>query len=130
MRILVVEDDPDLGDALLRQLRSDGHAVDWLRDGETADDVLRYQSYELVVLDIGLPGVSGSDLLRLMRARGTRTPVLMLTARSNIDDRVSALDIGADDYLSKPFDFRELYARCRALMRRSQPARPLRSGAC
>lgn len=120
MRILVVEDDHDLGDALLRQLRSDGHAVDWLRDGEGADDVLRYQSYELVVLDIGLPGMSGSDLLRLMRARGTRTPVLMLTARSNIDDRVSALDIGADDYLSKPFDYRELYARCRALMRRSQ----------
>ncbi|NNM78544.1 response regulator transcription factor [Sphingomonas sp. ID1715] len=120
MRILVVEDDDDLGDALLRQLRSDGHAVDWLRDGESADDVLRYQDYELVVLDIGLPGMSGSDLLQLMRARGTRTPVLMLTARSNIEDRVSALDIGADDYLAKPFDFRELYARCRALMRRSQ----------
>ena len=120
MRILVVEDDRDLGDALLRQLRVEGHAVDWLTAGDEADDVLRYQQYELIVLDVGLPGMSGFDLLRALRARGVGTPVLMLTARSNIEDRVSALDVGADDYLSKPFDFREFYARCRALMRRSQ----------
>lgn len=120
MRILVVEDDRDLGDALLRQLRREGHAVDWQRDGDGADEVLRYQEYELVILDIGLPGMSGFELLQALRKRGDRTPVLMLTARSNIEDRVSALDVGADDYVPKPFDFRELYARCRALMRRSQ----------
>lgn len=120
VRILVVEDDRDLGDALLRQLRREGHAVDWQRDGDGADDVLRYQEYELVILDIGLPGMSGFELLQALRKRGDRTPVLMLTARSNIEDRVSALDVGADDYVPKPFDFRELYARCRALMRRSQ----------
>lgn len=120
MRILVVEDDPDLGDALLRRMRRDGHAVDWQRDGESADDVLRYQNYEVIVLDIGLPKMDGFAVLRELRKRGSKTPVLMLTARSDIEDRVDALDVGADDYLSKPFDFREFDARCRALMRRSQ----------
>lgn len=120
MRILVVEDDPDLGDALLKRLRREGHAVDWQRDGEAADDVLSYQNYEVVVLDIGLPGMDGFEILRAMRRRGSLTPVLMLTARSNIEDRVDALDVGADDYLSKPFDFREFDARCRALLRRAQ----------
>jgi two-component system, OmpR family, response regulator TctD len=120
MRILVVEDDLDLGDALLRHLRREGHAVDWQRNGNSADEVLRYQGYELIVLDIGLPGRSGFDVLKALRKRNDRTPVLMLTARSNIEDRVGALDIGADDYLSKPFDFREFYARCRALLRRGQ----------
>ncbi len=120
MRILIVEDDDDLGDALLRQLRREGHAVDWQRNGEEADEVLRYQEYELIILDIGLPGMNGFEVLQALRKRGDRTAVLMLTARSNIEDRVSALDVGADDYLAKPFDFRELYARCRALMRRSQ----------
>lgn len=120
MRILVVEDDADLGDALMRRLRRDGHAVDWAQDGETADDILAYQAYEVVVLDIELPGMSGFDILRELRRRGSKTPVLMLTARSNIEDRVDALDVGADDYLSKPFDYREFDARCRALLRRSQ----------
>jgi len=120
MRILVVEDDPDLGDALLKRLSRDGHAVDLQADGEAADDVLSYQDYEVVVLDIGLPGMNGFEILRAMRRRGSLTPVLMLTARSNIEDRVDALDVGADDYLSKPFDFREFDARCRALLRRSQ----------
>lgn len=120
MRILLVEDDADLGDALLRRLRRDGYAVDWQRDGQSADEVLRYQSYELVVLDIGLPRLDGFTILRNLRGRGDRTPVLMLTARSDIEDRVGALDVGADDYLSKPFDAREFDARCRVLLRRSQ----------
>lgn len=120
MRILVVEDDVDLGDALMRRLRRDGHAVDWAQDGETADDILSYQTYEVVVLDIELPGMNGFQILRELRLRGSKTPVLMLTARSNIEDRVDALDVGADDYLSKPFDYREFDARCRALLRRSQ----------
>lgn len=120
MRILVVEDDPDLGDALLKRLRREGHAVDLQDDGEVADDILSYQDYEVVVLDIGLPNMNGFEILKAMRRRGSRTPVLMLTARSNIEDRIDALDVGADDYMSKPFDFREFDARCRALLRRSQ----------
>ena len=120
MRILVVEDDADLGDALMRRLRRDGHAVDWAMNGEAADDILAYQTYEVVVLDIELPSMSGFEILRELRRRGSKTPVLMLTARSNIEDRVDALDVGADDYLSKPFDYREFDARCRALLRRSQ----------
>lgn len=83
MRILLVEDDADLGDALLRRLRRDGYAVDWQRDGQSADEVLRYQHYELVVLDIGLPRLDGFTVLRNLRGRGDRTPVLMLTARSD-----------------------------------------------
>jgi len=120
VRIMVVEDDPDLGDALVHRLRREGHGVDWEQDGEAADDILQYQDYELVILDIGLPNMDGFEILRALRRRGSRTPVLMLTARSEIEDRVGALDVGADDYLSKPFDFREFDARCRALLRRSQ----------
>jgi two-component system response regulator TctD len=120
LRILVVEDDADLGDAIQRRLRRDGYAVDLIADGRTADEVLRYQSYDVIVLDIGLPSRDGFAILRALRQRGDRTPVLMLTARSDIEDRVTALDVGADDYLGKPFDFRELDARCRALMRRTQ----------
>lgn len=120
MRILVVEDDADLGDALLRHLRRAGYAVDLQRDGQSADEVLHYQRYDLVVLDIGLPRKDGVAVLRGLRTRGDRTPVLMLTARSDVEGRVSALDVGADDYLSKPFDVREFDARCRALLRRSQ----------
>lgn len=120
MRILVVEDEPDLGDAVLRHLRRQGYAVDWQRDGQSAQEVLSYQSYELIVLDIGLPRKDGFAVLRWLRNQGNRTPVLMLTARSNIEDRVGALDVGADDYLSKPFDLREFDARCRALLRRTQ----------
>lgn len=120
MRIMVVEDDADLGDAITRRLRNEGYAVDWQADGRNADEVLQYQHYELVVLDIGLPRRDGFAILRALRARGDKTPVLMLTARSEIEDRIGALDVGADDYLSKPFDFREFDARCRALLRRSQ----------
>lgn len=120
MRILVIEDEPDLGDAVLRHLRREGYAVDWQRDGQSAQEVLKYQSYDLIVLDIGLPRKDGFSVLRSLRAEGNRTPVLMLTARSKIEDRVNALDVGADDYLSKPFDLREFDARCRALLRRTQ----------
>lgn len=120
MRIMIVEDDPDLGDALAKRFRREGHAVDLQRDGESADGVLQYQNYDLIILDIGLPSMDGFSVLQALRRRGSVTPVLMLTARSDIEDRVGALDVGSDDYLSKPFDFRELEARCRALLRRSQ----------
>ncbi len=120
MRILLVEDDADLGDAIQRRLRRDGCAVDWEHDGEAADDVLRHQRYDLIILDIGLPKLDGFGVLRAVRRRGDRTPILMLTARSNIEDRIDALDVGADDYLAKPFDVREFDARFRALLRRSQ----------
>lgn len=122
MRFFVVEDDPDLGDALVRHLRNDGHAADLAVDGQEAYEILQYQDYELIVLDIGLPFRDGFSLLKSLRNRGDLTPVLMLTARSAIEDRIDALDVGADDYLSKPFDFREFDARCRSLLRRSQGA--------
>lgn len=122
MRLLIVEDDPELGDAIARRLRQDGYAVDWERDGRDADDILQIQAYDAVIMDIGLPGMDGTSILRALRRRGDRTPVLMLTARSEIEDRIDALDIGADDYLSKPFDVREFQARCRALLRRSRGA--------
>jgi two-component system response regulator TctD len=123
MRVLLVEDTPDLADAVLRCLRRMGHAADWQADGAAADAVLQapaHHAYDLVVLDIGLPRMQGTEVLARMRARGDKTPVLMLTARADIEDRVAALDGGADDYLGKPFDFREFEARCRALLRRPQ----------
>jgi two-component system, OmpR family, response regulator TctD len=120
MRLLVIEDDEALGFAVSNCLRQDGYAVDWERDGEVADDILRYQTYDVIVLDIGLPGRDGISILKELRARNDKTPVLVLTARSAIDDRIDALDLGADDYLAKPFDVREFLARCRALLRRSK----------
>ena len=119
MRLFIVEDDSDLGDALCRRLKQDGYAVDWEQDGEAANDILQFQKYDAIILDIELPSMDGITLLRALRRRGDATPVMMLTARSRMDDRVDALDIGADDYLSKPFDVREFDARCRALLRRS-----------
>ena len=120
MRVLLVEDTPDLADAVLRCLRRMGHAVDWQSDGQVADGVLEHHAFDLVVLDIGLPRMDGTEILGRMRRRGDKTPVLMLTARADIEDRVAALDSGADDYLGKPFDFREFEARCRVLLRRVQ----------
>lgn len=119
MRILLVEDTPDLAEAIIERLRTDGHAVDWLTDGEQADKLLSYQQYRLVILDLGLPKLDGMSVLKQLRQRQDKTPVLILTARSGIDDRVDALDLGADDYLVKPIDLRELSARCRALIRRN-----------
>lgn len=118
MRILVVEDTEDLADAVLRRLRTLGHAIDWAPDGTQADELLRTETYQLVILDIMLPGLDGQAILRAMRRRGDRTPVLVITARSQVDTKVDLLDLGADDYVVKPFDFRELEARCRALLRR------------
>ena len=118
MRLLLVEDDEPLGDALQAGLSQEGYTVDWLRDGEAAAVALRTEPYELVVLDLGLPRKSGIDVLKQLRDRGDATPVLILTARDTVGDRVQGLDSGADDYLVKPFDLDELCARLRALLRR------------
>ena len=119
MRILVVEDDSLLGDGIQAGLAQAGFAVDWVKDGIAARLALETQSHSAMVLDLGLPRLSGLDLLRGMRAQGDRTPVLILTARDAIEDRVKGLDSGADDYMVKPFDLHELAARLRALIRRS-----------
>lgn len=119
MKILLVEDTPDLAEAIVERLRADGHTVDWLIDGEQASNLLSFQHYSLIILDLGLPKLDGMSVLKQLRQRKDKTPVLILTARSGIEDRVDALDIGADDYLVKPVDLRELSARCRALIRRN-----------
>lgn len=119
MRLLLVEDDPMIGEALLDALRVEHYAVDWVRDGATADTALRSQTYDCVLLDLGLPKRDGFEVLRELRARKDRTPVLIVTARDAVDQRVAGLDGGADDYLLKPYDLDELLARIRALLRRS-----------
>ena len=119
MRILLVEDDPELGDGLTIGLRQAGFAVDWLKDGNSADQALQSESFDLVVLDLGLPRLSGMEVLTRARSRGQTMPVLILTARDATGDKVSGLDAGADDYLVKPIDLDELTARIRALTRRS-----------
>src|SRR3954468_2200528 len=119
MRILLVEDDKVLADALSRALVQSAHAVDMVSTGEDADHALALGIYDLAILDIGLPKLSGLDVLRRLRARKSTMPVLMLTAFDTLQDRVRGLDLGADDYLAKPFDLPELEARVRALLRRS-----------
>ncbi|WP_321783365.1 response regulator transcription factor [Burkholderia pyrrocinia] len=119
MRILVVEDDAEIGAAIRSRLARLGHAVDLETDGATANGLLRVERFDLVVLDANLPGMDGFAVLRNLRASGSTTPVLLVTARSAIDDRVSGLGFGADDYLVKPFDYRELDARVQALLRRN-----------
>ena len=118
MRILLVEDTADVAEAIAARLRRTGHTVDWQADGRLAAQVCLTEDYDLVILDVMLPGVDGVTILQRMRREGVATPVLMLTARVDIDARVSALDLGADDYLTKPFDYRELDARVHALLRR------------
>jgi two-component system OmpR family response regulator len=118
MRILVVEDDALLADGLTRVLKRSGHAVDQVRTGLQADNSLRITSYELVVLDVGLPGIDGFEVLRRLRSRRSKANVLVLTARDGVEDRVRGLDLGADDYLTKPFSVTEFEARVRALSRR------------
>ncbi|MEP7183574.1 MAG: response regulator [Betaproteobacteria bacterium] len=119
MRLLVVEDDRLLGDGIRAGLAQAGFAVDWVEDGRAAELALDAEPYALVVLDLGLPRRSGLEVLAGLRARGNRVPVLILTARDTVTDRVGGLDAGADDYLVKPFDLAELTARVRALVRRS-----------
>ena len=120
MRILVAEDDSILADGLMRTLRQSSYTVDWAKTGEEADVKLSAQTYGLLILDLGLPQMDGLEVLRHLRARGSRTPVLILTARDRLEDRVAGLDMGADDYLAKPFQLAELEARVRALIRRGQ----------
>lgn len=118
MRVLLVEDDELLGEGLRKGLIQDGYTVDWIKEGGHAEEALKTEKFDLVVLDLGLPKMSGLTVLQKLRERGDATPVLILTARESIEDRVKGLDSGADDYLTKPFDLFELLARLRALQRR------------
>ena len=124
MRILVVEDEPNIADAVARWLRGDAHAVDVVHDGGAALERLDVNDYDVVVLDRDLPVVHGDDVCRALTRRGSAARVLMLTAAAQLDDRVTGLSLGADDYLPKPFAFPELAARVLALGRRSRPAMP------
>lgn len=119
MRVLIVEDDPQLGDGLLQGLRSAGFVADWVRDGAEAERALLAEPFDAVVLDLGLPKMQGIEVLQRLRNRGNRTPVIILTARDALEDRVAGLDTGADDYLVKPVALAELAARLRALARRA-----------
>ena len=119
MRILLVEDDPILGDGMVTAIRNQGYTVDWLKDGKQALQALETESLDLVILDLGLPGLDGLEVIRLSRQKRIATPILILTARDAVDDRVAGLDLGADDYLTKPFDIDELFARVRSIIRRS-----------
>jgi len=124
MRILIAEDDPILADALRCTLRRSGNAVDWVKDGREADTALGANAFDLLILDISLPKLSGLDVLKRLRARDSRLPVLLLTALDSVGDRVRGLDAGADDYLAKPFQLAELEARVRALTRRGMSGAP------
>jgi two-component system response regulator QseB len=124
MRILLVEDDRMIAEGVRKALRGEGFAVDWVQDGESALTAAGGEPYDLVLLDLGLPKRDGLDVLRAMRTRGLSMPVLIVTARDAVADRVKGLDAGADDYLVKPFDFGELLARVRALIRRGPSERP------
>lgn len=119
MRIILVEDDPQLGDGLTVGLRQAGFAVDWVKDGSAADHALKSETFDLAVLDLGLPRLSGMELLKRLRGRGQDLPVLILTARDATAEKIAGLDSGADDYLVKPVDLDELAARIRALARRA-----------
>ncbi|MEQ1543912.1 response regulator [Methyloglobulus sp.] len=120
MRLLLVEDDEILGDGLVEGLKMEGYAVDWLTNGKLADEALKMNCYELVVLDLNLPDMDGMTILRELRARKDETPVLVLTARDTVPDRVEGLDSGADDFVIKPFELDEVCARLRALARRNE----------
>jgi DNA-binding response OmpR family regulator len=118
VRLLLVEDDRMIGESLRSALRLDGHAVDWVYDAAAAQATLSSETFDLVLLDLGLPRGDGLDVLRVMRGRGNATPVIVLTARDGLDDRIAGLDAGADDYVVKPFEIDELLARMRAVLRR------------
>jgi len=119
MRLLLVEDDEMLGKAVKAGLKQDGYTVDWLTDGESALQALESDDFDVIVLDIGLPGLSGIEVLQRIRQKKNAIPVMILTAYDTVSDRISGLDAGADDYLIKPFDLDELLARLRAITRRS-----------
>jgi len=119
MRLLIVEDDVQIGDTLNSALSRAGHAVDVARNGVAAEHALAGAEFDLVLLDLGLPGKSGTEVLRGLRARGSKTPVIVITARDAVGERVDTLDLGADDYLVKPFELSELQARIRAVLRRA-----------
>ena len=118
MRVLLAEDDPMIGAAVRDHLRARGFAVDWVQDGRAADTALLDDVHDVLLLDLGLPGREGLAVLKTLRARGSTLPVVVMTARDAIDDRVAGLDAGADDYVVKPFDLKELEARLRAVLRR------------
>jgi two-component system OmpR family response regulator/two-component system response regulator QseB len=120
MRLLLVEDDEILGDGLVAGLKMEGYAVDWLTNGKLADEALKLNTYELIVLDLNLPDMDGMSILKALRARKDETPVMVLTAKDTISDRVLGLDSGADDFVIKPFELDEVCARLRALARRSE----------
>lgn len=120
MRLLLVEDDELLGDAVKTGLTQFGYIVEWLKDGDTARAAIKTDSFELIILDLSLPRLSGISLLQMIRQANNTTPVIILTARESVEDRIKGLDSGADDYITKPFDLNELGARVRALIRRSQ----------
>ena len=121
MRLLLVEDDRMIGESLRAALKLEGHAVDWVTDAQAAATTTATERFDLVLLDLGLPKGNGLDVLRGIRARGDSTPVIVLTARDALGDRVAGLDAGADDYLTKPFSTKELLARIRAVLRRKAP---------
>ena len=125
MRILVAEDDPSLASGVCQVLRNSGHAVDWVKSGMEADAALDANPFDLLILDLGLPKMSGFDVLKRLRSRESQVPVLILTALDGVNDRVRGLDAGADDYLGKPFELAELEARVRALSRRGAGASTL-----
>ena len=118
MRVLLIEDDRMIGAAVVQALKDAAYAVDWVTDGGTAMHAAENEAYELALLDLGLPIADGREVLRQLRARGRRLPVIIVTARDGVDDRIDGLDLGADDYLVKPFEIRELLARMRAVLRR------------
>lgn len=118
MRVLLIEDDPMIGEAVRDALKDASYAVDWVADGKTAATALIGQHYDLVLLDLGLPGQDGLDLLRAIRRSDNPVPLLIVTARDGVNDRISGLDGGADDYVVKPFEMAELLARMRAVLRR------------
>lgn len=119
MRVLLVEDDHMIAQGLQTALRQDGYAVDWMRDGTSASEALRTSPFDVVLLDLGLPGRDGLTVLRELRQRGSSTPVIIVTARDDVQDRIAGLDAGADDYIVKPFDLDELAARMRSVLRRA-----------
>lgn len=119
MRIILIEDDRMIGDSVRTSLRQEGYAVDWVRDGQVAESVLLSEQFDLALVDLGLPGKGGIELLRSLRRRKNFMPVIIITARDGIEDRIAGLDAGADDYVVKPFDLDELAARIRSALRRA-----------